>query len=397
MYDVAVIGAGIVGLATARACLLRIPSLRLLVLEKEEHVACHQTGRNSGVIHSGIYYRPGSLKASLAVAGNRAMVRFCRERGVPHSVCGKVILATRAPELAALEELARRMAANGVPGRRLVREELAALEPHAARGEAIYVESTGVTDFRAVAAALAEDVRGRGGHIALGEALRAARHGSASVDLATDSRTYRARLVITCAGLQGDRVARMMGAKTRVRILPFRGEYFRLEEPSASLVKGLLYPVPNPAFPFLGVHFTRMLDGSVHCGPNAVLALSREGYRRLLVRPRDASEILASPAFWRLAGRYWRHGLAEVARSLSRRLFARSLRALVPDVRPSDLRPEPAGVRAQAVLPDGTLVDDFLIERSERCVHVLNAPSPAATASLAIGAHVAELVLGEGA
>ena len=360
---IAIVGGGIVGLATAYALRDRKP----VVFEKERAVGRHQTGHNSGVIHSGIYYKPGSHKARLSVEGARRMKAFCREHSIPHEICGKVVVATTEAERSRLDELERRAAANGVEARRISPGRLREIEPEARGIDALHVPGTGIVDYGAVARKLADFVEVRTG---------------VQVD---DVRTLGAELVINCAGLHSDRVAR-----SRSRIVPFRGEYYRLRRPW--LVRGLLYPVPDPAFPFLGVHFTRMVGGGVEAGPNAVLALSREGYRWGDVRVRDLLETLAYPGFHVLARRHWRMGLMEVWRSLSRSAFLKSLQRLVPSVRMDDLEPGGSGVRAQALDPDGTMVDDFRIERRPGQVHVLNAPSPAATASLAIGDMIAALV-----
>ncbi|HLY09444.1 MAG TPA: L-2-hydroxyglutarate oxidase [Planctomycetota bacterium] len=362
---IAVVGGGIVGLATAYALRDRKP----VVFEKERSVGAHQTGHNSGVLHSGIYYKPGSHKARLCVEGARRMKEFSRDHGIPHEICGKVVVATSSSELPRLEELERRARANGVAAERIGPERLREIEPEASGIAALHVPGTGIIDYLAVARKLASFVEVRRG-------IR--------VD---DVRSLKADLVINCAGLQSDRVAR-----SRTKIVPFRGEYYSLRR--ASLVKGLIYPVPDPAFPFLGVHFTRMIGGGVEAGPNAVLALSREGYRWGDIRVRDLLETLAYSGFRALARRHWRMGLREVWRSWSRAAFLRSLQRLVPAVTLEDLGPGGSGVRAQALDPDGTMVDDFRIERRQGQIHVLNAPSPAATASLAIGEHIASLVKG---
>jgi L-2-hydroxyglutarate oxidase LhgO len=360
---IAIVGGGIVGLATAYALRDRNP----VVFEKERGVGLHQTGHNSGVIHSGIYYKPGSHKARLCVEGARRMKEFCRAHGIPHEVCGKVIVATAEAEVPRLDELQRRAAANGVEARRIGPEGLREIEPEAAGIAALHVPATGIVDYVAVARRLAGFVEVRTG-------VRV-----------EDVRSLQADLVINCAGLHSDRLAR-----SRTKIVPFRGEYYTLRRPS--LVRGLIYPVPDPAFPFLGVHFTRMVGGGVEAGPNAVLALAREGYSWSDVRVRDLLETLAYSGFRRLARKHWRMGLTEVWRSWSRAAFLRSLQRLVPSVRLDDLEPGGSGVRAQALDPDGAMVDDFRIERRPGQIHVLNAPSPAATASLAIGEYIAAQV-----
>jgi L-2-hydroxyglutarate oxidase LhgO len=388
--DVTVIGGGIVGLATARELVLRHPALRVLVLEKEPRLASHQTGHNSGVIHSGIYYRPGSEKARLCVAGAEQMKRYCTDRGVPFDVCGKVVVAVVEADVPKLEELHRRGVANGVPGTELVgAERLREIEPHAAGIRALHVPGSAIVDFVAVAEKLAEDARRAGAEILTGAAVTAIAADGEALVLSTAAGEVRTRHVIACAGLHSDRVARMEGADPGTRIVPFRGEYYDLVPEARRLVRGLIYPVPDPRFPFLGVHFTRTIDGGVEAGPNAVVALRREGYRKRDVSLRDLAEVLGYPGFWRLAARYWRTGLEEVGRSLSTRAFVRALARLVPEIRVDDVVAAGAGVRAQALAPSGELVDDFWIVERPRALHVLNAPSPAATASLAIAGEIA--------
>ncbi|MEO8084919.1 MAG: L-2-hydroxyglutarate oxidase, partial [Ardenticatenales bacterium] len=366
--------------------------VRVVVLEAEDHVAAHQTGHNSGVIHSGLYYAPGSLKARLCAEGREAMFDFCAANGIPVERCGKLVVATRADELPRLDALEARGRANGLVGlRRLGAGEIAAFEPHAVGLAALWVPETGVTDYGAVAAAFARVIVERGGTVHLGHRLTGVRREPDGLVLATTGGEVRAGGLIACAGLHADRVAALCGVEAGgVRIVPFRGEYHRLVGPSADLVRHLIYPVPDPRFPFLGVHFTRGIDGAVHVGPNAILALARHGYRRGAFDAGDAAAILSSPAVWRMAARYWRIGAGEIVRSWSRRALARSLQAMVPDVRAEDLVPAGAGVRAQALEPSGALVDDFRIVEGERMIHVLNAPSPAATASIGIGRYIAE-------
>ena len=390
-YDVVVIGAGIVGLATARVLAARLPGAALAVIEKEAEPATHQTGHNSGVLHTGIYYTPGSLRATLCVRGHRAMAEFCRHEGLPLRDGGKVIVATSEAQLPRLEELHRRGTLNGVRGlRRLNGDELREREPHARGLAALDVPEAASVDFAAVARRIAEDLPG---DLRAGAPLEAVEVGEA-VTMHVGGSMCRARLVVNCAGLHCDRVARLAGVNPEVRIVPFRGEYYRLREEAASLVHSLIYPVPDPTFPFLGVHFTRRVDGTVEVGPNAVPALGREHYRGGRPNLGDIAEMLRFGGFWRLVGRHWRAGSAEIWRSRIRRVYARTARELVPAVIGADLLAGGAGVRAQAVGPDGRLVDDFAIEESPGFVHVLNAPSPAATASLAIGEHVADLVQG---
>ena len=386
-YDVVVVGGGIVGLATARALVLE---RRVAVLEAEDRIAAHQTGHNSGVIHSGLYYRPGSLKAQNCVAGREALYRFCDEHGVRAERCGKLVVATSEAELPALDELERRGHANGLSGiRRLRAEEIREREPHAAGIAALAVEETGVVDFRAVAQALADEVRSRGGIIHTGARVLRCRRDGGELVLETAAGEIRARFLVNCAGLHSDRVARLCGVDPGLRIIPFRGEYYELIEERRFLVRNLIYPVPDPRFPFLGVHFTRRIGGEVEAGPNAVLAGRREGYRWRDVSVRDVADLASYSGFWRMTRRYWRIGALEMYRSLRRAAFVAGLRRLVPDVRGSDLRRAGAGVRAQAVDPSGALLDDFRFAEADRMLHVLNAPSPAATASLAIGRSIA--------
>jgi L-2-hydroxyglutarate oxidase len=391
-YDVAVIGGGIVGLATARAVAARLPGVSLIVIEKEAEPATHQTGHNSGVLHTGIYYKPGSLRARLCVQGHRAMAEFCRHEGLPLREGGKIILAATESQIPRLEELHRRGEANGVRRlRRLDGDELREREPHAVGSAALDVPEAASVDFAAVARRIAERLPG---DLRTGAALEAVEVGDGeAVTLAAGGATIRARLVVNCAGLHSDRVARLAGVAPEVRIVPFRGEYYRLGDEAASLVRSLIYPVPDPTFPFLGVHFTRRVDGTVEVGPNAVPALGREHYRGARPNAADMAEMLRFGGFWRLVARHWRAGGAEIWRSRIRAAYARSARALVPEVAAADLLPGGAGVRAQAVTADGRLMDDFAIEESSGFVHVLNAPSPAATASLAIGEHVADLAV----
>lgn len=389
-YDVVVVGGGIVGLATARALLDRHPDLRLVLLEKDGALARHQTSHNSGVLHAGIYYRPGSARARLCVEGGRLMREFCAAAGIPIAPTGKVIVAVTPDEVPRLRDLLARGRANGVPGLAHVGpDRLREIEPHAAGLEAIHSPHTASVNFAAVAGALAADVRRRGGVVVTGARVTAVRRLPDGLIVRAGSREVVARYVVTCAGLYADVVARLAGAQVGVRILPFRGEYYFLRPPRRDLVRGLVYPVPDPALPFLGVHLTRTVDGRVEAGPNAVLALAREGYAWTRIHPRELLGTLGYAGFWRLARRYWRTGVDEVRRSLSKAAFARALQRLIPDLRADDLEPGGAGVRAQAVTPQGILVDDFHIVSSERAIHVLNAPSPAATASLAIGRYLA--------
>jgi (S)-2-hydroxyglutarate dehydrogenase len=390
-YDVVVIGAGIVGLATAMDLTARYPQLSVLVLEKEAALASHQTGHNSGVIHSGIYYRPGSLKARFCVQGAAEMIRFCRDHGINHEVCGKVIVATRDEQIPALQELERRAQANGVPGvRTLTVSELREHEPHAAGIAALLVPGTGITLYRKVAEKYAELAQSRGAQIRTRSGVRTIRRAEDGFVLETASGEYAARFLINCAGLQSDRIAQMTGAKLNVRIIPFRGEYYELNPQRSSLVKTLIYPVPDPRFPFLGVHFTRRITGEVEAGPNAVLALKREGYRKTDFRAGDIRDEVAFAGFWRMAARYWRTGFGEVYRSFSKAAFVRALQELLPEVTSDDLVNGSSGVRAQAVDQNGKLVDDFQFVVQPRVLHVCNVPSPAATASMPISRHIVE-------
>lgn len=385
-YNVIVIGGGVVGLGVALEITRRFPHLRLLLLEKEDRVARHQSGHNSGVIHSGVYYKPGSMKARLCVAGAAAMVEFCREHGVPHNVCGKVIVATRAEELPRLAELRQRGEANGLTGLRLIGpEEVREIEPHAVGLQALVVPATGVTDYALVCEKYAQLISAGGGTILTSAAAAKITRLPNEIVVDTSRGAYSATSLINCAGLFSDRVSRMAGDDPGVMIVPFRGEYYDLRPERASLVRALIYPVPDPRFPFLGVHFTRRITGKVDAGPNAVLALAREGYRHTDISVRDLASSLAFPGFWRMARQHWRNGFDEFHRSLSKPAFVRALQRLLPDVREDDLVPGGSGVRAQALKPDGALVDDFQFVPSGKVLHVLNVPSPAATASLMIG------------
>jgi L-2-hydroxyglutarate oxidase len=390
-YDVAIIGGGIVGLATARA-MTGSHRQALIVLEAEAAVATHQTGHNSGVIHSGLYYKPGSLKARNCVAGREAMYRFCAEHGLAHERCGKLVVATREHELAALAELERRGRANGLAGlRRLGPEEIKEHEPHVVGLAGLVVPETGIVDYEQVARAFAAEVTAAGGTVRTTSRVLACRPSGGEVVLETTGGAVACRGLINCAGLQSDRVARLCSVEPGLQIVPFRGEYYELVPERASLVRNLIYPVPDPRFPFLGVHFTRMVHGGVEAGPNAVLALKREGYGRLSFSSRDVLQMAAYRGFWRMVRKYAGMGLGELYRSFSKRAFVRSLQRLLPALRPQDVRAAGAGVRAQAVDPTGALVDDFRIVQAERMVHVLNAPSPAATASISIGESIADL------
>jgi L-2-hydroxyglutarate oxidase LhgO len=398
-YDVAIIGGGIVGLATARELLMRYPRLRLVLLEKEEKLATHQTSHNSGVIHTGIYYSPGSLKARACVQGHQEMLAFCEENGIPFDRCGKLIVALDASELPRLEELYRRGMVNGVPGIEIVeRDRMREIEPYVAGVRAIYSPNTGIVDYVQVAQTYARHVREQGGETLTGhEVIGISSHGPTVVlsirhsQHGVDSHTeIQAAHVVTCAGLQSDRISTMHGGKRDVRIVPFRGDYYVLRPERRHLIRALIYPIPDPRFPFLGVHFTRRLNGEVWAGPNAVLAFAREGYRRRDLSLAELWDTLTYGGFWKLAATYWRTGLDEMYRDYVKVAYVRELQRYLPDLRRDDLVPGPSGVRAQAIGKDGHLVDDFLISRSENCIQVQNAPSPAATSSLVIGRMIAD-------
>jgi len=391
-FDVVVIGGGIVGLAVGREITQRFPRLRLVVLEKEGRVGAHQSGHNSGVIHSGVYYKPGSLKAQLCVTGAAAMVEFCREHGVPFAVCGKVIVATSAAQMPRLQDLLERGHANGVAGMRMLGpEELREFEPHASGVAALLVPGTGVTDYAKVCEKYAELIGAQGGEVRTSTEVVGIRTSESQTVIETSGGAIAARAVINCAGLFSDRIARMAGERPEVQIVPFRGEYYDLVPERAGLVRALIYPVPDPRFPFLGVHFTRRVHGSVDAGPNAIFAFKREGYRSGDFSLRDTVESLLFPGFWRVAAKHWRMGKDEAARSVSKAAFVAGLQKLVPDVRAEDLVPGGSGVRAQAIHRSGTLVDDFQFTQTKNMLHLYNVPSPAATASIAIGQAVVEM------
>ncbi len=390
---VVVIGGGIIGLAVADRVLRDDPSAQVTVVEKEHDWARHQTGRNSGVVHSGLYYPPGSLKARWCRSGAGSLLALAREEGVPHRVTGKLVVATAVSELDRLAALEQRGLANGLAVTRLTSAGAREHEPRVAAVAALHVPETGVVDYRAVCAVLVRRLRDAGAHLLPGTEVVGGADGRRQAVVETTRGDLCADAVVSCAGLHADRVARLLGHRPSVRIVPFRGEYHELTPAAAHLVRGLVYPVPDPALPFLGVHLTRGVDDHVHAGPNAVLALAREGYGWGRLDARDLAGTLGYAGFWRLARRHARSGVAEVARSLSDRRFADSVRRLVPDIADTDLVRSPAGVRAQAVRPDGGLVDDFLLERNGRVVHLLNAPSPAATASLEIARHVVHRLL----
>jgi Predicted dehydrogenase len=384
-YDYAVIGGGIVGLSTAMQLAQQYPHARILMLEKEASPAQHQTGRNSGVIHSGIYYKPGSYKARFARAGSSSMVDFCREHDIPHEVCGKVIVATQEKERQGLDNLFQRGRQNGLPVRKISPQELNEIEPHVRCVAGIHVPTTGITNYRKVSQKYLELFLEQGGQVMFENEVQQITDRGRTHLIETSIGEFEAKFLINCAGLHSDRITRLAGKEPGVKIVPFRGEYYELAPSKRGLVKTLIYPVPNPDFPFLGVHFTRMIDGSVHCGPNAVLAFKREGYKKTDFNLRDFCETMSYRGFWRLARKNFGEGMKEIYRSASKAAFVHSLQQLIPEVQASDLLPCEAGVRAQALLDDGSLVDDFLIVRGQNALHVCNAPSPGATASLEIG------------
>ena len=393
-YDLTIIGGGILGLATALKVTAAHPRLRLLLLEKEPELARHQTGNNSGVIHSGLYYRPGSVKARTCVSGRKELIAFCEENSVPFEVCGKVVVATGEEELPRLDELHRRGQANGLRGLEIIdRAKLKELEPHATGIKGLYVPETGIIDYKKVAAAYAAKIRAAGGDMRMSQRVVGILDRPDEIVLQTSGGDYRTKYLINCCGLQSDLIAKMtrrarQDGEAEHRIIPFRGEYYKIAPAREFLVRNLIYPVPDPTFPFLGVHFTRMAKGGVEAGPNAVLAYAREGYRHSHINVKDVWQIISFKGFWMMTGKYWQTGFGELYRSLSKAAFVRALQKLLPEIREGDLVPGGAGVRAQAVSASGALVDDFVIEASHRAIHVLNAPSPGATASLAIGQQV---------
>lgn len=387
--DVAIVGAGIVGLAVGLQLTRKHPDIRVVVLEKEQGVALHQTGHNSGVIHSGLYYKPGSLKARLCVEGRAAMVRFCQEHGIPHEICGKIIVATEESELPGLQELLRRGQANGVAGlRELDANQIREIEPHTTGIRGIHVPATGIVNFRVVAAKYAELIAAAGGEVVPGAEVQRVVQAADEVVLETSAGVVHARFAVNCAGLQSDVIARKAGADFGLRIVPFRGEYYDVVPAKHYLIRGLIYPVADPRFPFLGVHFTRRIGGGVEAGPNAVFSFKREGYTRTSFDLRDTLSTAAFPGFWKMAAQHWRSGLGEMHRSWSKSAFTRALQKLLPELTESDLQPGGSGVRAQALDRSGKLLDDFHFVRQDRFLHVCNVPSPAATASLVIGREI---------
>ena len=397
-YDLTIIGGGILGLATALKVTAAHPNIRLLILEKEAGIARHQTGNNSGVIHSGLYYRPGSLKARSCVTGRKELIAFCDENAVPYEICGKVVVATSQEEMPRLEDLHRRGISNGLQNLEIIGpQRLKEIEPHAIGVKGLYVPETGIVDYRKVAQAYADKVRDANGDIRLSQRVVGILDRPNEVVLQTSGGDYRTKYLINCCGLHSDIVAKMMGGAStngneeEHRIIPFRGEYYKIAPERQFLVRNLIYPVPDPTFPFLGVHFTRMAKGGVEAGPNAVLAYAREGYRHTDINLGDLWRTVSFKGFWAMTGKYWQTGFGELYRSLSKSAFVHALQKLLPEIRESDLVPGGAGVRAQAVSASGALVDDFVIKQSRNTIHVLNAPSPGATASLAIGQQICEM------
>jgi L-2-hydroxyglutarate oxidase len=388
VYDFAIVGGGIVGLSTGMALYQRFPNAKVVVIEKEAAVANHQTGHNSGVIHSGIYYKPGSFKARFARQGSKSMTEFCRMHGIDHDICGKVIVATKPEELPLLDDLYSRGLQNELAIQRINVEELKEIEPHVNGLGAIRVPQAGIVNYRQVSEKMADIIRSNGGEIKLNTKVEKIDEDSDEVIIATNNGTIKARIVINCAGLHSDRIAAAAGYKTDMKIVPFRGEYFKLKPEKRFLVNHLIYPVPNPKFPFLGVHFTRMISGEVDAGPNAVLSFKREGYKKTDFNAKDLTEVLSYKGFWKLASKFMKEGMDEYVRSFSKKQFTKSLQELIPEIQEDDLIPAPAGVRAQALQDDGNMVDDFHIIMGKRTIHVCNAPSPAATASIEIGKEV---------
>lgn len=389
MYDFAIIGGGIVGLSTGLFIGQRFPSSRIVILEKESQLAYHQTGHNSGVIHSGVYYKPGSFKAKFTRAGNQAMVEFCQTHNIPYDVCGKVIVATQEKELPALENLYKRGLENGIAVTKLTPEGVREIEPYVSCLAGIKVPTAGIVNYKQVCLKYGELIQSQGGEIRLNTQVTKIINNANEYILETNQEPVKAKFIINCAGLQSDRVAKLAGINPEAKIVPFKGEYYELKPEKRYLVKSLIYPVPNPDFPFLGVHFTRMIDGSIHAGPNAVLSLKREGYGKTDFNFKDFAEVITYPGFWKLAAKHADEGIQEIIRSFSKAAFVRSLQQLIPDVTADDIIPNPPGIRAQALKDNGQLVEDFLIVEDNRALHVCNAPSPAATASLEIGKAIA--------
>ena len=392
MYDFTIVGGGIVGLSTGMALSRRHPYARILVLEKENRWAAHQSGHNSGVIHSGVYYKPGSLKAQFATAGKRAVVEFCEEHGIKYDICGKVIVATQPDQVPIMEKIYQRGLANGLKVSKIGPEELKEIEPHVKGVAAIRVPSAGIVDYKQVTEAYAKVLKGNGATLRLNTRVKAVSPNGPGLMVESNNGVFQTRFLVNCAGLHSDRIARKMGVETNMKIVPFRGEYYQLKPEKRYLAKHLIYPVPNPDFPFLGVHFTRMINGEVHAGPNAVLSLKREGYTKKEFNLRDFVDVITYGGFWKLARKNWQEGTKEMIRSFSKAAFVRSLQELIPEVEANDIEPAGAGVRAQALMPNGKMMDDFVLLEGHRSIHVCNAPSPAATASIPIGEAIAERI-----
>lgn len=392
MYDFVIVGGGIVGLSTGMALCKRYPNSKIAVLEKESAVAKHQTGNNSGVIHSGIYYKPGSFKARFARKGNKSMIAFCETHGIDHDICGKVIVATNEEELPLIDDLYERGLQNELEVKKITSERLQEIEPHVKGVAAIHVPQAGIVNYKQVSEKFAEIITNHGGDIHLNTEAKKIHEEKERVTIETNQKTITAGILINCTGLHSDRMAKAAGYKTDMKIMPFRGEYFELKPEKSHLVKNLIYPLPNPKFPFLGVHFTRMIEGGVEAGPNAVLSFKREGYKKTDFNAKDFVESVTYPGLWKLASKFLKEGMDEYARSFSKKLFTKSLQQLIPEVQEDDLIKAPAGVRAQALNSDGTMVDDFHIIMGRRTVHVCNAPSPAATAAIEIGEEIVNRV-----
>ncbi len=392
MYDFIIVGGGIVGLSVGMAIYERDPNAKVVIIEKEKDVAQHQTGHNSGVIHSGIYYKPGSLKAKLAKRGNQSMANFCKDHDIGHDICGKVIVAANEQELPLLEDLYHRGNQNGLSIHKLNREQLREKEPHVNGVGAIYVPVTGIVNYEQVSVKMGEIIKQHGGEIKLSTEVKQIDEKTDEVVVESNQHTFRGRYLINCAGLQSDRIAKLAGYYPDLKIVPFRGEYYKLKEEKKDLVKNLIYPVPNPDFPFLGVHFTRMINGAVDVGPNAVLSLKREGYHKTDFHLKDFSEVMTYQGFWKIAFKYMKEGLGEMVRSFNKQKFVENVQLLMPEIQEEDLVPAEAGVRAQALQSDGSLVDDFYIINGKRSIHVCNAPSPAATASIEIGKEIIKMI-----
>ncbi|MDQ0216026.1 L-2-hydroxyglutarate oxidase [Oikeobacillus pervagus] len=392
MYDFSIIGGGVVGLSTAMAITNRFPNAKVLLLEKESQLAMHQTGHNSGVIHSGIYYKPGSFKARFARQGSQSMIEFCKQYGIEHENCGKVIVATKQEELPLLDQLFQRGLQNQLDVKKISKEELKEIEPHVNGLAAIKVAAAGIVNYRQVSEKFADIIREKGGDIRLNTKVESISELNDGITIESNKGTFRSQFLINCAGLHSDRVTNMAGYKTDVKIIPFRGEYYKLVPEKRYLVKNLIYPVPNPKFPFLGVHYTRMIGGEVEAGPNAVLSFKREGYKKTDFSLKDFTEVMRYPGFWKLASKFLGEGIEEMHRSFSKAKFVASLQELIPEIEAKDLIAAPAGVRAQALRDDGQLVDDFHMIPGKSSIHICNAPSPAATASLEIGKEIVKQI-----